>query len=119
MNDAYFKEMLTRQHYLEHEYCIGSVVGKVLEDQLGIFRNPLIVLLARTIGKFIEQSSTHKSNPYPLRIDIKKYYFYHKYIDVHIIELNHDDLAEAKFMVIERETITDKFTGNYMIYGIC
>jgi hypothetical protein len=113
-----FIKLLTKENYESGNIVIGTVTGKFLENDLGSFTNPLLIIPSRTIGAFVKNSTYNSLNPYPLRLDISKYYFYHKYIDVIIIDLNHDELERDRFMVAERFPNTHKYTGKYKIYQI-
>lgn len=113
-----FVKLLTKEDYEYYEITKGTVTGEFLENDLGSITNPLLIIPSRTIGEFVKSSTYNPLNPYPLRLDINKYYFYHKYIDVLIIELNHDELEANRFMIAERFPNTYKFTGKHRIYEI-
>jgi hypothetical protein len=111
-------KILTKEHYEYWECVKGTVTGEYLENDLGSITNPLIILPARTVGAFVASSRKDTLNPYPLRLDINKYYFYHKYIDVLVVDLFHDDLKVNRFMIAERLPNTEDFTGRHMVYEI-
>lgn len=102
------------EKYLKIHYGTSMPKMELIEDELALRKNPLLVIPEHFVGKFLSESGDCERNPYGYRPYDKKYFLYHRFVDVEHIMFGDNKIN--RIILIERDENNQLIENNFVIF---